>query len=171
MKTKIGKVLAGAGLAIAMSMTIHFPAAHAQENGAIGPQLSERLLGLLKEEMNLVQGGMERALRAIAAGDHDAVYENGRDIYKSFILDQQLTEQDRQELMSVVPHGFLELDRAFHDTAHKLAKAGRDKDSELQAFYFSRLVESCTACHARYADNRFPGLRRLGESNDGHHHH
>jgi hypothetical protein len=172
MKNGITKVLAGAGLVVFLITMAHTPGAHAKEaQAALGPQLSERLRTLLREEMNLIQSGMERALIAIAAGDHQTVYENGRDIYRSFILKQQLTEEDRRELMAVAPAGFIELDGAFHDTAHKLAKAGRDEDPELQAFYFSRLVESCTVCHARHAGDRFPGLSRLGESDSGHHHH
>ena len=172
MKNGIAKVLASAGIIVLLITITQPPGAYAkEEHAALGPQLSERLRTLLREEMNLIQAGMGRALIAIAAGDHQAVYENGRDIYKSFILKQQLTEEDRRELMAVAPVGFIELDGAFHDTAHKLAKAGRDEDSELQAFYFSRLVESCTVCHARYASDRFPGLSRLGESGNGHHHH
>jgi hypothetical protein len=168
---KMRKALTTASLALVVTITAHLTPLHAQENAAVGPQLSERLRTLLREEMNLVQGGMERVMRAIAVGDHDAVFENGRNIYKSFILDQQMTEQDRHELMAAVPTGFLELDHAFHDTAHKLARAGRDRDVELQAFYFSRLVESCAACHSRYATDRFPGLRHLGETEPAHHHH
>lgn len=171
MRGRFHKVLATTGFALIAIITTDLAPLHAQENAAIGPQLSERVRTLLREEMNLVQGGMERVMRAIAVGDHDAVFENGRDIYKSFILDQQMTDQDRRELMAAVPAGFLELDRAFHDTAHKLARAGRDRDVELQAIYFSRLVESCTVCHSRYANDRFPGLRHLGNPGSEHHHH
>jgi hypothetical protein len=169
MRATIGKALAGAGLIVLIGLAAEPPAQAQEQETAIGPQLSERLRGLLLEEMNLIQAGMERAMRGIATGDHTAVYENGRDIYRSFILKQKLTEEDRKELHSVVPPNFIALDQAFHETAHKLAAAGRDQDVELQGFYFGRLVESCTACHARYAADRFPGLRI--EPATGEHHH
>jgi hypothetical protein len=46
--------------------------------------------------------------------------------------------------------------------AGKLADQAEKKDSELQNFYFSRMLETCTSCHAQFAADRFPGLTESG---------
>ena len=95
---------------------------------------------------------------SIAAGEHHRVMSTGRAIRDSFIMKQSLTSQDKQTLMSVLPPEFVRLDRRFHGQAGKLAHAAESRDSELQLFYFNSMLESCVACHSRFASDTFPGL-------------
>jgi hypothetical protein len=39
-----------------------------------------------------------------------------------------------------------------------LGAAAAAHDAELVMFHYSRLLESCTRCHAAYAGARFPGF-------------
>ncbi len=73
-------------------------------------------------------------------------------------LDKNLTAPDRKALETAVPPAFLDLDGAFHLTAAKLAEAARGKDLDLQHYYFSRMLESCQTCHAKYATDKFPAF-------------
>lgn len=124
----------------------------------VGPRLTPKLLETLREEMRLVLGASQDILAALVVGDHATVAERAQNIHDSFILEQALTDQDRQDLEAAVPPEFLELDRAFHATAAELAAAARAPDAGREAALFGRLVEACAGCHGRFAADRFPGL-------------
>jgi len=128
----------------------------------VGPNLTPRLKGLLADEMQQVAAATGDLALAITAGDHATVHRLAGAVRDSFILKQSLTEQDKKDLMSAVPPGFVALDRYFHGLAGKLANQAEKKDSELQNFYFSRMLEACTNCHAQFAADRFPGLTESG---------
>lgn len=46
----------------------------------------------------------------------------------------------------------------YHQRAEMLGAAAAAHDAELVMFHYSRLLESCTRCHAAYAGARFPGF-------------
>jgi hypothetical protein len=75
-----------------------------------------------------------------------------------FILEQELTAQDRERLEAALPAAFVEIDAAFHRTAAELAAAARAQDAGREAALFGRMVEACTDCHGRFTADRFPGL-------------
>jgi len=124
----------------------------------VGPDLTPRLKGLLADEMQQVAVATGDIALAIAAGDHASVSQLAAAVRDSFILKQSLTEQDKKDLMSAVPAEFVALDRYFHGLAGKLAMQAEARDSELQNFYFFRMLEACTECHAQFATDRFPGF-------------
>lgn len=130
--------------------------AWAFEPTPVAPRLTPKLQKLFAEEMTAVQAAGQQILAGLVAGDHASVARQAQAIHDSFILDKKLTAQDRQDLETALPPAFLELDAAFHQLAAKLAEAARDKDGELQTYYFSRMVESCQTCHSRYATDKFP---------------
>ena len=124
----------------------------------VGPKLTKRLKELLLSEMRQVGDATGKLALAISTGDHATAKQLGLAVRDSFILKQSLTPQDKKDLMSAVPAEFVALDKRFHLLAGKLAHASEKKDSELQGFYFSKMMESCVACHAHFANDRFPGL-------------
>lgn len=146
------------GLVVVVATLIFFVVASAA--APVGPNLTPRLKELLAEEMQQVAGATGDLALAIAAGDHASVSKLATAVRDSFILKQSLTEQDKKDLMSAVPAEFVALDRRFHGLAGKLAQQATLKDSELQGYYFSRMLEACTSCHAQFATDRFPGLAR-----------
>lgn len=124
----------------------------------VGPKLTPRLKELLADEMRQVAEATGDMTLAIASGDHENVHRLAGAVRDSFILKQSLTEQDKKDLMSAVPPEFVALDKYFHGLAGKLAKQAENKDSELQGYYFSEMLEACVACHTQFATDRFPGL-------------
>ena len=124
----------------------------------VGPRLTERLRLLLTDEMQQVARATGELAVAIAVGDHASTERLSMAVLDSFILKQSLTAQDKQDFMAAVPPDFISLDGRFHAMAGKLAHAAETQDSELQAFYFAQMLESCVSCHTRFAANRFPGL-------------
>lgn len=122
-------------------------------------KLTDKLRQLLQEEMRAIQGGMTSIHSAIVMGQHESVTANAQQIHDSFILQQELTEQDRKELMSAVPKGFIKLDEEFHKLAASLAEAGRDKDTKEQHKLFSKMTGNCIQCHSKYVSERFPGVK------------
>ena len=124
----------------------------------VGPALTPKLLDTLREEMRLVLEGSRDILTALVTGDHATVTAQAQTIDDSFILEQALTVQDREDLEAALPPAFIEIDAAFHRTAAELAVAARALDARREAALFGRMVEACADCHGRFAGGRFPGL-------------
>jgi cytochrome c556 len=129
---------------------------HAAE--PVGPRLTPKLRDTLGEEMRQVLRASQDILAALVLGDHATVAQRAQNIHDSFILEQSLTEQDLRDLEEAAPPAFLELDQAFHMIAAELATAARGQDAAREAELFGRMIQDCTACHGRFAADRFPGL-------------
>lgn len=133
----------------------------------VGPKLKPRLRQLLTEEMKSIKQASEQIYNGMIVGDHSVVANMAEQIHNSFILNRELTEQDKKDL-KVLPPEFLKMDGDFHATAKKLMHAAEQKDSDLQRYYFGKMTESCQTCHSTYVTDRFPGF--AGEAPAGHVH-
>ncbi|MBC7184206.1 MAG: hypothetical protein H5U30_11635, partial [Marinobacter sp.] len=120
-----------------LSLAVSFTATAAEP---VTPKLTDKLDRLLREEMRSIQTAMGQIHSAIVMGQHDQVAKHAQDIHDSFILQQSLTEQDRKDLMSAVPEGFIKLDKEFHQLAASLAEAGRNDDTEKQHQLFGKMM-------------------------------
>jgi len=155
---------AGAAALLALALVAGKPAAaqdaavDAAAAEAVGPKLPQRVRGILLEEMAAVLGATQQILDALVRGEDATVAEQAQAIHDSFILEQEMTDADRQALLAAVPSAFVERDQAFHQLAADLAAAGRDGDDARQHELFQAMVEACAGCHARYATNLFPGF-------------
>jgi uncharacterized membrane protein YheB (UPF0754 family) len=145
---------------LALSLALPFTAT---ADETVTPKLTDKLDRLLREEMRSIQSAMGQIHSAIVMGQHDSVAENAQKIHDSFILQQSLTEQDRKDLMSAVPKGFIKLDKEFHQLAASLAEAGRGEDTKGQHQLFSKMTGNCIQCHSKYVSDRFPGVQPLKE--------
>lgn len=125
----------------------------------VTPKLTDKLRQLLQEEMRAVQGAMTSIHSAMVMGQHASVAERAQQVHDSFILQQSLTKQDREDLMSTVPTGFIDLDKVFHQLSASLAEAGRNEDRKEQQILFSRMTRSCIECHGTYVSDRFPEVK------------
>jgi len=131
--------------------------------------LSPALMELLKQEMNAIQEGMQALIPAIVSGKWQDVADIGEHIRHSYIMQQQLTGAQMEELHHALPPAFLELDQAFHHSAGMLAHAAEMHNAEVVNFYFYKMTDTCVTCHGKFAGYRFPGL--VGDTkNMGHQH-
>jgi hypothetical protein len=124
----------------------------------VTPKLTDRLSQLLQQEMRSVQSAMASIHVSMVTGEHEQVATNAQQIHDSFIMKQSLTEQDKKDLMSAVPEGFVKLDKDFHRLAAGLAEAAKDRDTQKQYELYNEMTGSCIACHSRYVSDRFDGL-------------
>ncbi|WP_404385400.1 cytochrome c [Caenispirillum salinarum] len=124
----------------------------------VGPKLPPDVRALLLKEMNAIEGATQEIMNALVRGRNDVVAEKAQAIHDSFILKQEMTEEDRKALAKAAPKAFVERDRAFHALTGDLAEAARAGDAERQRALFGDVVEACAACHERYATNRFPAF-------------
>ena len=131
--------------------------------------LSPALMELLKQEMNAIQKGMQVLIPAITSGNWQDVTGIGTHIQHSYIMQQQLTDAQMEELHQALPPAFLELDQSFHHSAGMLAHAAEMHNAEVVNFYFYKLTDTCVACHRKFAGDRFPGL--AGDTDDTGHRH
>jgi hypothetical protein len=131
-------------------------------------RLSPDLLELLRSEMREITVGVQLVAAAIATGNWDAVHEAGASIRASYIMEKSLTPAQAGELERALPERFKLLDAEFHARAEKLAVAAATRDSELVLFHYSRLLETCTRCHAAFAETRFTGFAPPPERGHAH---
>ncbi|HEX6142263.1 MAG TPA: hypothetical protein VFZ01_06075, partial [Geminicoccaceae bacterium] len=75
----------------------------------VGPELTPKLRDLLRQEMASVLVASQEILGAVVTGDHATIADRAQQIHDSFILEQSLSDQDREDLMSAVPPEFVEL--------------------------------------------------------------
>lgn len=131
--------------------------------------LSPELRALLTQEMLAIEEGMKNIVPAFAAGDLEQVAEIAGKISNSYILKQQITDEQKQELRSKLPKEFIAKDQEFHKDAGMLEHVSKEAHTELVAFYYSRLLESCSACHSQHASHRFPNFSDQSPAKDHHH--
>ncbi|HEX2479577.1 MAG TPA: hypothetical protein VHK45_09870 [Geminicoccaceae bacterium] len=152
---KLAKPSVALGAALLLAAGTAVPAAE-----PVGPKLTPKLRDALRQEMAQVLLASQDIVGALAIGDHATVAERAQQIHDSFILEQALTEQDREDLEAALPPEFVELDRGFHETSAALAAAAGAEDVEQELDAFARMTEACVACHGRFAADRFPSLAR-----------
>lgn len=149
----------GLAAAVACVVVAHSaPPAPARADEPIWPQLTPKLKGLLQREMVSILDASHHILDALVMGDEAAVADQARAIERSFIMEQAMTDEDREDLMAVLPPAFVELDRRFHRTAADLAAAAERGERARAHAAFSEMIETCGACHQRFATDRFPGF-------------
>lgn len=128
------------------------PAPTGEPTQGEGPlKLSPALRALLLEEMHALQRAMPELHAAVVAGDLPTVARLGDRIAATFILEQELTQEQHHELHHALPRDFLHLDHRFHDEGRWLADAARQADAAHVADHYRTLAAACSACHARFA--------------------
>lgn len=121
-------------------------------------KLSPQVLDLLRAEMREVSAGMQAMAISIASGDWRAIRDTSARIRASYIMEKKLTPAQARELETVLPPRFKALDAEFHDRAGELGAAATARDAKLVVAQYSRMLESCTTCHAAFASSRFPNF-------------
>ena len=121
-------------------------------------QLSPGVKSLLTAEMVEIAGGVQGMALSIASADWASIQSTSTRIRESYIMEKRLTPGQAEELERALPERFKELDAEFHARALRLGTAAAAHDAELVVYHYSRLIDSCTACHAAYAAARFPGF-------------
>jgi len=130
--------------------------------------LSPDLLELLRAEMREITSGIQGMALSLATADWKAIQETSANIRASYIMEKKLAPAQADELEKALPGQFRQLDDEFHQRAERLGEAAAVHDSELVAFHYSRLLESCARCHAAFASKRFPGF--ASPAPQAHHH-
>ena len=153
------------------SITAKEPADHAKgANPSTGlTSLSAELRELLNQEMRAIEAGMKSLVSAIARGDKPQVVQIARQIEASYLLKQNLTPLQMGQLHSAMPAEFLHLDQEFHYFAGMLGYVANENKTELVGFYLGKMVEACASCHAKFAQEKFPGFKRDQQAKAHHH--
>ncbi len=125
---------------------------------AVGSRMPPKLRGLLIQEMLALLDASKQIMEALMRGQNDLVARNAKAIHDSFILEQGMSDSDRQAFHDSVPHAFIERDQALHDLSERLANAAREGDQLAQRKLFTEMLNACVACHAAHATDRFPNL-------------
>jgi hypothetical protein len=157
----LAAALSTIGMAAARAADSPADATHAVSEAsdrAVGSRLPPKLRGLLIQEMRALLDASKQILDALVRGQDDLVARNAQGIHDSFILEQGMSDADRQAFHDSVPHAFIERDEAFHGLSERLAEAARAGDGPRQRQLFTEMLGACVACHAAHATDRFPGL-------------
>ncbi len=127
--------------------------------------LSAKHRAALIAEMLGVKAGVAELSGSIAMGEWKAAAQQAERIRDSYIMKQKLSNEEIEELEHALPADFIEKDSEFHRHADGLAHAARAHDYELEVFYYSKMMEGCGACHARYATDVFKGFKPTRSTN------
>ena len=122
----------------------------------------------LIKEMHAITKNYQDLVSNLVQGDWEKVTEKSHAIYSSFILKQELSEEDMHDLHRILPERFLDMDLQFHNHAKKLAMAAKQHGGELAAFYSWKLMDGCVNCHEIYATDSFAGFSEQVETNYEH---
>lgn len=149
---------------------VAYSSGHGQQaaGAPTGLSISPELLELFRAEMRELLSASQSISVALPVGEWAHIAATSEKMRSSYILERKLTEAQRKELDSL-PDRFKRMDEQFHLRTEKLARAASQKDAELTAFYFARLLENCADCHSAYAQQRFPGFSH-GSGEARHHH-
>ncbi len=122
--------------------------------------LSPPTRALLIKEMQALASAMGRIHHAMVIGEHRTVATEAKAIHDSFVLAQELSDSQRQEIQTTLPTAFVSADRAFHELSARLVDAADEEDARAERLWFDEMTRACLACHQRFAGKRFPGLER-----------
>jgi len=154
-------------LLLTASMTIPLTAMaedrHVAATGGQAPALAltPKLRAALVAEMAGIKAGVAELSVSLASGEWEKTAERAARIRDSYIMKQKLSRAELEQLERSLPADFVVMDERFHRHAEGLAQAAHAQDQELAVFYYSRMLEGCGSCHARYAAHTFPGFRRV----------
>jgi cytochrome c' len=130
-------------------------------------EMSSDLQQLFQAEMRELLLGTQTIAGFLPIANWDGIASSAMAMRASYVLEKKLTTAQRQNLEKL-PEQFKALDEAFHLRAEKVAQAAKVKDAEAVSFQFSRLLDTCVACHSIYAKARFPDFPSEGRAE--HHH-
>lgn len=128
--------------------------------------LPEHLRTILTAEMRLLASGMGALLVDLSKGETDRATSVARQIRDSFILKQQLSPEELGDLVSLLPDGFIAIDKSFHADADEIVKAASAGDFALAIRHYASMSQACVSCHTTYASDRFPRLIRTAGEKD-----
>jgi len=131
--------------------------------------LSNELRKLLQDEMKAIESAMKEIVSANANGDMKKIATLAGKMEDSFILKKKLTKKQKHELHSKLPDDFIQRDTGFHYFASMLEHVAENNKVELIGFYYSKLLESCSGCHAEYAKHKFPMFDKNVKTHEHHH--
>lgn len=127
----------------------------------VWPELTPKLQGLLQQEMVSILNASKNIAEALVLGEEARIAKLARGIEASFIMKQNMTEQDQKDLMEALPEDFVQMDKRFHQTASRLAGAADKGDLDAAHAEFSSMLQQCTACHVRFATDRLEGFSNI----------
>ncbi len=131
---------------------------HHAGSGEAELRLSPEVMNILIREMRYLSGAMRELSTALISGDWQQATTIAIKMRDSFIMKQELTSKQMEELHHALPPLFAEYDQVFHEYAGMLAHAAEKKNADVANFYLFKLSETCIKCHSRYAGERFPGF-------------
>lgn len=129
--------------------------------------MSLDLQQLFQAEMRELLLGTQHIAGALPIANWDGIADSAMAMRNSYVLEQKLTTTQRHDLEQL-PEQFKAFDEAFHLRAEKLVHAAKAKDAEAVSFHFSRLLDTCVACHSTYAKTKFPNFRSEGRAEHRH---
>lgn len=123
---------------------------------------------LLKQEMIAVEKGMQELVTSIATADWHKTVQIAKQIQASYIMKQNLTAEQMEQLHHSLPEQFIALDHSFHKNAGMLAHAAEVKNADVANFYFYKMNDGCVQCHSRYAQEVFTGFSKREKAEHKH---
>lgn len=133
-----------------------------QDSTRVIPQqlkLPENVQSVLVQEMTTITKLMGELLEYIVKGDGENASMTALEISDTN-LKQKFNSKEIKEIMKILPKGFIKMDRKFHSSANKLAKAADTNDFKTALSIYNDMTQSCLNCHTAYVSDRFENLKK-----------
>ncbi len=111
--------------------------------------------GMKKNEIS-----MAKIAIAIPRGDYESIVEEADKIDRKYAIESELSPDESNEYLSLIPIDFIFMDQSFHTYVNSLVSSAKEKDLENTLIQFDLTMRSCVDCHYDYAKERFPELAR-----------
>ena len=156
-------------LVMALSFFVMASTCYADNHNKGVSSLSPKLQQLFSKEMMQLQQGMHEIMVAYVSGQWGVIVPIAKKMENSYVLRQNLSQDQMHELHSKLPNEFLELDDKFHYYSGMLSHVSEMKKVELIGYYFAKMSETCVSCHSLYATHKFPSYKSI-TGHENHHH-
>ncbi len=133
-----------------------------QDSTRVIPQelkLPDNVQVVLIEEMTTISRLMGELLEYIVRGDSENTSMTALEISDTN-LKQKFSSKEIKKIMKILPKGFIKMDRKFHGSANKLAKAADTNDFQTALSIYNDMTQSCLNCHSAYVNDRFKNLKK-----------
>lgn len=114
----------------------------------------------VKSSMKKSEISLAKMAIAIPKGDFKTIAEEADNIDRKYAIEAQLTPDESNEYLALIPIDFIFVDQSFHTYVNALVSSAKTKDLENTLIQFDLTMRTCVDCHYDFAKERFPDLAR-----------
>ena len=150
--------------AIAFSIAPDKLRADEDDGSSLKPvEVFNRISGMrdnVKSAMKKNEISLAKIAISIPQGDYKTISEEAYNIDKKYAIESELSPDQSNEYLSLIPIDFIFMDQSFHTYVDSLVSSAKDRDLENTLIQFDLTMRTCVDCHYDFAKSKFPELAK-----------